>query len=230
MEQSEPTISIQELRAFKIYNSFNLFLFSRTSDGKTVLLLNKEGDKYNNFRGQNSDFVIHSITKLLMEKTQGLLFAGNQPYLVEGSKEEVDISKLKTEKLEKFNSSIATNEFVSDIFNLALHSPYRFQQKEDNCSYYFLEIFKLDTKRISEAAKYFKLDLNLEYFTAEEIVKNKLSQFEESLVQLLTPKGKLRAYFDTYIVKQIPIEIQDTFIFIKCSIPEHSLGLTLYIV
>src|SRR5947209_2131285 len=107
MENNNPDIDLTELKSFKFFDSYHTFFISYDSEGTPLLLLEKKGDrKFSHYHKTIDHTIINiffSFCHNFLRNTHSLLTPLNFPYLTEGSKQELDISKLEKDPCEKFD-------------------------------------------------------------------------------------------------------------------------------
>jgi GMP synthase-like glutamine amidotransferase len=221
MEGQTHKLNTKELTSFKLFDSFNFFFFSYISDNATSFLLSKNGDsKYSNIRGKigHEACIAFPMIKKIMENTAGLLCARNLSHFIDAAEESLEMSDLEIELQYKdvrpdFHSSLC----LEDLFKTVAHTPYRFQEEESSCAYFFIELPKLDLERVSQAVEKLGLPFQYKYFSAEEISECQDGEIDQHLIHLISRNNKLNAYINNYIINREIITEQETYIWLLCN-------------
>jgi len=213
----EFSLDLEEQRALKLFDFFHLFFFSRTQEGKTCFLLRKNSKNlFIDFNGIVTDIVIFSLTKHILEKTGGILCTPNHPYFVENSDKSFDLSDISIDTGKNFWPMRST-PLMEDIFRAATNTPYRFQENESNCAYFFIELPMFDLNRVHQAIQLLKWPLEFRYYTLEDIMTNTHKEIDPLVWDLCKNNKKLISYINTFIIRQTPMVYTETYIFMRCT-------------
>ncbi len=203
----------EEPTAFKYFQEFNLFLFSRDKAKKPCFILHKATtateDLYSQFYGkftQHDASIFYAVAREFVEKTSGLLSSENFKYfLLENP------AVLKKEKDLLFEKMIPNvpirpqnrwSAIVNDICKLLCESPYIYQDETEKVTY-FVEIPMLNLEAFNQKAKEKGVDIELTYKSFEGILD-------------LVEDVKVQDYMKEYLVEKKPIKFHAYYIMICC--------------
>lgn len=206
---------------FRRYDSFNLFVFSRSEDGKGHFLLRKKQltSDFQHWRGRfsnNEPSVILGLAKKFVRKTGGLICSENFKYFSKENSILIDSGNIIIETCPKSSRpSKLPTPAVDDISRLVCESPYFFQD-ESNTATYFIEIPMLDLEKLEEFAEARGLTHRFKYLTVEEMLGQKSEQASRKLKEILNENFELHAYIDKYITNNEAIENTESYALICC--------------
>ena len=220
MEHNQPVFSLEELRTFKLFDSFFLVLFSYTEDNKLKFLLHNTPDyKYSAFKGNvgREPCIIYAITKELIKKTGGLLCTQNYKWIKADSKDDLDLASIIRDKqYESSRPAISNSEALLDCIRTLTHTPFRFQEDESNCGYFFVEVPLLDLNRLQELNETFEIKTKYQYFDYPSLLEEKSDSVNPELLDMISKNIKLRTYIDKFLVKREQIEYTETYVYLMC--------------
>jgi len=207
--------------SFRRYESFNLFVFSRSEDGKGHFLLRKKHltSDFEHWRGKfanNEPSVILALAKKFVRKTGGLFSSENFKYFSQENSVLIDSGSVIIENCPKSSRpSKAPTPAVDDISRLVCESQFFFQD-ESNTATYFIEIPMLDLEKLEEFAEARGLSHRFRYFTVEEMLGQKSEQVSRKLKEILNENFELHAYIEKYITENEVIENTESYALICC--------------
>lgn len=212
-------LDYNQLSEFRLFDKFNLFLFSRDSQGKAHVLLFRQGTKYSHIKGSVNEApcVIFSMANQLVKETGGLLASKNWIYYLEDSTRPIHKDTLTYQSdMNDIHVDKTVTAPLEDICRLLCNTPYIFQD-ESNCATYFVEIPYLAIAKLLLAAKEIDFSLDLKYFPIEDIAKLSHTDVEPRLMSLLNCNKNLSAYVNKFIASRNPIENHHNIIFLGCN-------------
>jgi len=214
-------VTASSLTSFKSYDSFNLFIFSRTPDNQAHFLLRKKHltSDYTHFQGKfsnNEPSLILAVAKKFVRATAGLFSSDNFKYFTKENSNLIDCCSVITENCPKSSRpSKMPTPAVNDISRLICESPFFFQDNS-NTATYFVEIPMLDLEKLEEFAECCAIPHRFRYFTAEEMFCQRAEEVNRKLKEILNEKFELRDYLNKYIVNNEPIENTEMYGLICC--------------
>jgi len=206
-------MNIAEPVAFKYFQEFNLFLFSRDKDSKPCFMLHKATaateNLYSHFYGsftKDDASIFYAVAREFVEKTNGLLSSENfQYFLLENPvilKNENDLVFERMIPNVHIRPQNRWSAIVNDICGLLCESPYIYQDETEKVTY-FVEIPMLNLEIWNKTAKEKGVDIELTY------------KFFEGILGLVED-AKLQNYIKEYLVENKPIEIHSYYAIVCC--------------
>jgi len=192
------------LSSFKIFQRFHCFYYSRINE-ETFFLLNKnKHGTFSHFKGKLDELdpaILFSVGRKLIKISCGLFMRQNLMLFAddaispENLRDMVQLCKpqLQTPQL---SSSKLYQKFIEDAFEDM--KPY---QDESDEAYFFFEIPYIDVERFHNFSKDLPINLEVKYFSRDEIISNNSGLISEKLSKLFTKD--LNTYVETYIEKNL---------------------------
>jgi len=213
--------SNEELTSFKLFDSFNVFFFSRNSNKIPLFLLYSEENKklFQQINGNvgKDACVMWSICKKLIEKMRGILTIKNANELSQGS----NLSKCCDNLIlgcmeENWVPEKVFTPCCNEICKTLLETPYIYQDDSDNCVTYFVELPELDTNFLESILKAQGANIQFQYFSLNEISDLNNKFIDPSLADLINKNPKLNSYITKYIVNREKIETIAKYLILIC--------------
>jgi len=209
------------LSAFRYFDSFNLFIYSRSSDNKTHFLLRKKHKTadyahfYGNFTN-NEPSLIQALAKKFVRRTSGLFCSDNFKYFTKENSILIDSGNVVVENCPKTSRPPKTaTPALNDIIKKVCESPYFFQDSS-NTATYFVEIPMMDLEKVEEFAESRAINHHFRYFTMDEILTPRNEDINRKLKETFYENDELLAYVEKYIINNETIEIQEIYGLLCC--------------
>jgi GMP synthase-like glutamine amidotransferase len=193
------------LTAYKIYEGFNLFLYSRNEENKPLFFLHKYADSHNftHCSGKNTKHdpnVFFAVARELITQTGGLFYSENLKYFLAENSSPLKIEDLVLEENRKapVRPQKAFTNVVNDIWKMLAESPYIFQD-ESNIVTYFVELPMLNLETIKEAAQKKELEFEMKYYTIEDLLDIENKEIGMTVKKCLE-NSKLLTYLNKFII------------------------------
>jgi len=209
------------LTAFRYFDGFNLFIYSRSADNKTHFLLRKKHKSadYSHFHddfNNNEPSLILALAKKFMRRTSGLFCSDNFKYFTKEDSILIDSGNVVLENCPKSSRPPKTmTPAFNDIIKLVCESPFFFQDNS-NTATYFVEIPMMDLEKVEEFAESRAIKHRFKYFTMDEILTPRNEDINRKLKETLHENHELLSYVEKYIINNEPIETQEVYGLVCC--------------
>jgi len=220
LTESSQTID-SEIISYKYFNSFHLFLFSRNSSNQPQFLLYKSSktEAFSHFHGhftKHDPTIYFAVAREFVTHTRGLFHKKNLKYFLPENNEAMIDEELFLQENHKgpVRPQKLYSETVDDICRLLAETPYIFQDDKESV-YYFVELPLLNLELLNEVAKNKEIDVELRYFSYEDI-SNKQNKGISSELQQCLENQKLLKYMEKYIISSEPVEIKEHYAVLSC--------------
>lgn len=218
--QAKP-IHYQELQAFKYFQKFNLFLFSRDNKGNPSFLLFKtpESSSFSHFHGdftKHDPAIFYAIAREFITHTAGLLCSQNFQYFRAINPLPLNTEKLVLEKSQgvPVRPQKGFIPAINDICKLLTETPYIFQDQTGTVTY-FIEIPALNLDTVHNIAQDRDIPVQFQYYTLRDIVHAEEELIHPALRACLKNE-KLSSYLNVYILEGKEVEITERYAMICC--------------
>jgi len=207
------------LLSYKYFNSFDLFLLSKTTKQFLLQKPSSTSPTFTHFAGKftkHDPTVFFAVAREFVSYTKGLLHSQNFKYFLAENPTPINNEEIFLEEDIKGPSRPQKlfSKGVDDICQLLCETPYLYQDSRGAANY-FVEIPLLKPEEINQFAQQKGIEVNLKYFTLEEILDPQNSEISEELRACLENSGLLE-YINKYILTAEPFEVQTEYAMLSC--------------
>jgi GMP synthase-like glutamine amidotransferase len=224
-EEQAQVFDVEDMKnttEYKSLDHINLFLYSRNKTNKPLFILYRPADSQG-FKHFSEELIKHdpnilfSVTREFILQTAGLLSNKNLKYFLAENASPLNIDELVLD--ENFKAPVRAQknfnpDAFNDFWNFLTESPYIFQDHSKSVTY-FVELPMLNFEILKEVAQKKGLDLEMKYFTLEEIMDRENQEINMNVRQCLE-NPKLWIYLNKFIVNCEPLEIKEHYAMIFC--------------
>lgn len=218
--QTASKIDISELTAFRHYDSFNVFFYSKKPSGKTNFLLYKtyNSEKLTHFHGYVSihdPCVIFAAVREVITMTKGLFYRKNIQYFLKHNPLAMDPSAIKLENKDDIvRPQKGFTPAIDELAKLLCNCNYQFQD-ESNTVTYFIEFPILNNKLINDFTMEEGIDIEFESVAVDDIINSQSDKISPD-VTVLFRNAKLTQYVQEFFIENKEVEIINKYALICC--------------